>query len=76
MVAQAVAWTMMSGSPDEVLRDMGNRIVELERLAILSDQRERELRNITEELGRGMASGTRGDTKWEKTHPKVKRCWG
>ena len=54
---------MMGGNPDEILRDMGNRIVELERLAILSDQREKEFRNKTEELGRGMATGLRGDAK-------------
>ena len=41
---------MMGGNLDGVLRDMGNRIVELERLAILSHQRERELRNRTEEF--------------------------
>ena len=41
---------MMSGSPEVVIAEMGNRIAELERLAMQSDQREQELRRSEQEL--------------------------
>ena len=50
----------MNGNPDEILRDLGNRILELERLAVVSDQRERLLRNRLEELNRSAGGGARG----------------
>ena len=41
---------MMNGSPEAVITEMGNRIAELERLAIQSNQREQELRRHEQEL--------------------------
>ena len=40
----------MKGSPQAVITEMGNRIAELERLAIQSNQREQELRSNEQEL--------------------------
>ena len=40
----------MNGTPEELITDMGNRIMELERLAMQSNQREQELRRNAQEL--------------------------
>jgi hypothetical protein len=50
------AWvsTMMNGTPDDIVVDFGNRIAELERLAIQSSQREQELRARLEEVTRAI----------------------
>ena len=41
---------MMNGNPEAVITEMGNRIAELERLAIQSNQRKQELRRNAQEL--------------------------
>ena len=68
----------MAGNPDDLLIDMGSRIVELERLATQNDQRERDLRTKVEELSM-MVAGTgipRGTARQEKDISESKAALG
>ena len=62
----------MNANPDEVVADFGNRVVELERLALQSNQREQELRGRIDDMVRAVLRNQGGGANRDRSISEFK----